>query len=281
MGNRFLHLIPLVLFTVMSIVAAGLMTGLSWMLLTGTYWPGYNYYLLLLVILVGIGMVISLFHLGRKERFMRAIVGVRHSWLSREVIFASVFAISTGAIFIFMNTGQAAILIDLAVAAAVISALIMTWIIGMVYDLSGRFTWAGFPYSMAPFMSTLLLGSYWIILFDKHPKIWLELLFLIIWLFDFLMALLRTMTFRRLMDNKYRFEFPHLIMFTRVGYIARLILTFCLIAANLLLFKRTVLFMIIANIILDRLCFYAGAVGVSPRSEIAFQKAERMKEALM
>ena len=246
----------------------------------GTYLPGYHHYLLLTVVLAGMGVAISLFHLGRKEKFLRAIVGVRHSWLSREVIVASAFAISAGAVFIFVNTGQAAILIDLAAAAAVISALIMTWTIGMVYNLSGRFTWEGFPYLMAPFMSALLL-SYWIILFNTMPKIWLKLLFLIIWLFDFLMALLRTKTFRRLLDNKYRFEFPHLILFTRVGYMARLILTFCLIAGVLLSLKRIVLFIIIANIILDRLCFYAGTVGVSPRSEIAFQKAERMKEALM
>lgn len=281
MENRFLQLVPLVLFTGMATVAAGLMMGMSSLLLVGIYWSGVERYLLLTAALSGVGIIISLFHLGRKERLLRAILGIRHSWLSREVIFAGLFTIFTVGVFILVNTGQGANLIDLAAAAAVIAAVIMAWTIGMVYNLSGRFTWAGLPYSVAPLVTALLLGTYGIIFFNTKPNSRLELLFFMLWLLDFIMALSRAVTFRKLMKNKYRFEFPHLIFFTQAGHMTRLILSSCLIIAILFLFRRTVLFIIIGNIILDRLCFYAGTVGVSPRSEIAFQKAERMKEAVV
>jgi hypothetical protein len=60
----------------------------------------------------------------------------------------------------------------------------------------------------------------------------------------------------------------------------RLILSLVLIPVFLFTFSRTILFIIMVSILLDRLCFYAGTVGVSPKSEIAFQKAERMKQAV-
>jgi DMSO reductase anchor subunit len=178
-----------------------------------------------------------------------------------------------------LNTGQEGNIIYLCVAAGAISAIIMTWTIGMVYHLPGRFTWEEFPYSAAPLVTSFFLGSYWIIFFSEAGT-WFELIFFILWLLDFLMALARAVTFRRLMKNQYRFEFPHLIPLTRTGHMTRLILSLVLIPVFLFTFSRTILFIIMVSILLDRLCFYAGTVGVSPKSEIAFQKAERMKQAV-
>ncbi|HLP58433.1 MAG TPA: DmsC/YnfH family molybdoenzyme membrane anchor subunit [Candidatus Deferrimicrobium sp.] len=279
MENRFLQLVPLVLFTAMAIIAAGLMIGVGWMLLANIYLTGMDRYLLLITALTGMGIIISLFHLGRKERLLRAILGIRHSWLSKEVLFAGFFTVTTGGVFILMNTGQGSNLIDLTIAAALISAMIMTWTIGMVYNLSGRFTWEGLPYAAAPLVTAFLLGSYWIIFFTK-PNAWFESIFFIWWLLDYMMALSRAVTFRKLMMSKHRFEFPHLIFLTRVGHMARLILSFFLMMAILFLSRGIVLFFIIGSIILDRLCFYTGTVGISPKAEIAFHKAERMKEAV-
>ncbi|MDQ1353621.1 MAG: hypothetical protein QG657_3927 [Acidobacteriota bacterium] len=277
MENRFLHLAPLVTFTVMAIVAAGMMVGIAGMQSGGIIWPGIGRDFLLTLALVGGGIVISFLHLGRRERFLLAAAGIKHSWLSREVITAGIFFVLTGCGTIFMKIGQA-VLSDLAVTAAFIAALYMTWTIGMVYNIPGRFTWEGFPNTAAPLATALLLGSFRLTLFSRMSLF--DWMFFIMWLVDFLMGLSRAQAFRSQMENKYAFVFPRLLLPTRVGHMARLVLSFSMMTSAIFSWKSPILFMIIGNIILDRLCFYAGAVEVSPKSEIASQKAERMKEAI-
>jgi DMSO reductase anchor subunit len=276
MENRFLHLVPLVVFTVMAIAAAGMMVGIAGMQSGGIIWPGIGRDFLITLVLAGVGIVVSFLHLGRRERFILAAAGVKHSWLSREVITAGIFFVSTGSGTIFMKIGQA-VLSDLAVTAAFIAALYMTWTIGMVYNIPGRFTWEGFPNTAAPVVNALLLGSFRLILFSRRSLF--EWMFFIMWLVDFLMALSRAQAFRSRMENKHTFVFPQYLFLTRVGHMSRLVLTFSMMTSAIFSWKGPMLFMIIGNIILDRLCFYAGAMEVSPKSEIASQKAERMKEA--
>lgn len=278
MENRFLHLVPLVSFTVMAITAAGLMIGIAGMLPVGIIWRGIDWDFLLTLALAGIGIAISFLHLGRRERFLRATAGIKHSWLSREVSTAGIFFVSTACGYIFMKIGQAA-LSDVAVAAAVIAAVYMTWTIGMVYNIPGRFTWEGFPNTAAPLVTALLLGSYRLTLFSRRSLF--EWLFFLMWIVDFLIALTRAQAFRSRMENKYTFVFPHLLFPTRIGHMARLVLSFSMMTSAIFSWKSPILFLIIGNIILDRLCFYAGAVEVSPKSEMASRKAERMKDAVM
>ncbi len=278
MENRFLQLVPLVFFTVMAIAAAGLMIGIAGMLPAGIVWRGIGRDFLLTLALAGIGIAISFLHLGRRERFLRATAGIKHSWLSREVIAAGVFFISTGCGYIFMKIGHAA-LSDLAVTATVIAAVYMTWTIGMVYNIPGRFTWEGFPNTAAPLVTALLLGSYRLILFSRKPLF--EWLFFLLWLVDFLLALSRAQVFRSRMENKYTFVFPYLLFPTRVGHMVRLVSSFSMMTSAIFSWSSPILFLIVGNIILDRLCFYAGVVEVSPKSEMASRKAERMKEAVM
>lgn len=47
------------------------------------------------------GMGLSLFHLGKKFRAYRAIINQRHSWLSREILFYSLFIGSSGIYFFY------------------------------------------------------------------------------------------------------------------------------------------------------------------------------------
>jgi len=278
MENRFLQLVPLVFFTVMAIAAAGLMIGIAGMLPAGIIWPGIGRDYLLTLALAGMGIVISFLHLGKRERFLRAAVGIKHSWLSREVIAAGFFFVSTGCGYIFMKIGQA-VLSDLAVTAAFIAAVYMTWTIGMVYNIPGRFTWEGFPNTAAPLVIALLLGSHRLIIISGSRKSLFEWLFFLMWLVDFLLALSRAKVFRSRMENKYTFMFPHLLFPTRAGHMARLVLSFAMMTMAIFSWSSPILFMIIGNIILDRLCFYVGAVELSPKSEMASRKAERMKEA--
>lgn len=277
MENRFLHLVPLVVFTVLAITAAGMMVGIAGMLPAGVIWPGIGLDFLITLCLVGVGIAVSFLHLGRREKFLLAAAGLKHSWLSREVITAGIFFLSTGCGTIFMKVGLA-VLSDLAVTSAFIAALYMTWTIGMVYNISGRFTWEGFPNTAAPVVTALLLGCFRLTLFSRRPLF--EWMFFLMWLVDFLMALPRAQAFRSQMNEKYKFVFPQLLFLTRVGHMARLVLSFSVMILVIFSWKSPILYMIICNIILDRLCFYAEAMEISPKSETASLKAERMKEAI-
>jgi DMSO reductase anchor subunit len=277
MENRFLHLVPLVIFTVLAIVAVGMMVGIAGMQPGGIIWPEIGRDFLITLVLMGVGIGISFLHLGRREKFLLAAAGVKHSWLSREVFSAGIFCVSTGSGYILMKIGWS-VLSDLAVMAAFIAALYLTWTIGMVYNIPGRFTWEGFPNTAAPVVTALLLGCFRLTLFSRRSLF--EWLFFLMWLVDFLMALSRAQAFRSQMEDKYKFVFPRMLFPTRVGHMARLVSSFSLMIMAIFSWKSPILFMIIGNIILDRLCFYAGATEVSPKSEIASQKAERMKEAM-
>jgi DMSO reductase anchor subunit len=54
---------------------------------------GFDLYLVLCVGLGWLGLAASVLHLGRPLRAYRAVIGVRHSWLSREVLTFGLFAV--------------------------------------------------------------------------------------------------------------------------------------------------------------------------------------------
>ncbi|MCP5105561.1 MAG: dimethyl sulfoxide reductase anchor subunit, partial [bacterium] len=155
MENRFYHLVPLVLFTVLAIVGSGLMIGAGLLFFMGF---DVGTYLLWVFILIGTGVMISFFHLGRKGRFLRAVVGVGHSWLSREVIVAGIFAVFAGGGYFLVSSGKGAGLLFLVIGIGVVSAVFLVLTIGMVYNLVTRLSWSGFFNWFAPFSAALLLG---------------------------------------------------------------------------------------------------------------------------
>jgi DMSO reductase anchor subunit len=277
-GNRFLHQVPLLLFTTTAVTAAGLMSGLFVLLVFGKTGLQIRTSLLWTAVLVTAGMLVSLFHLGRKGRFLRAVTGIGHSWLSREVIVAGVFAVSTGCSYLFMENRSMTGLFNLYIYAAVLSALILTITIGMVYNLAGRRSWTGISNWAAPPVTALLLGACCMMLWEESRLH--SLIFLSLWLADFTLAVSRTLTFSRLIRNTHRFTFPRFIPFTRFVYISRLFLSVLVMIAALFFLRFLLLPMLIAIVFLDRLAFYAGMTEISPRSEIAELKAERMQEAV-
>lgn len=89
--------------------------------------------LVVALVLALVGLTASILHLGRPERAWRALGGIRHSWLSREVAALGLFAaLATGAVV----TGWHA----LAVAAAV-GGLVGVASSGMLYVVTRRPSW--------------------------------------------------------------------------------------------------------------------------------------------
>ncbi|MDQ6726004.1 MAG: dimethyl sulfoxide reductase anchor subunit [Actinomycetota bacterium] len=89
--------------------------------------------LVVALLLALVGLTASVLHLGRPERAWRALSGIRHSWLSREVAALGLFAVlATGAVV----TGSH----GLAVAAAV-GGLVGVTSSGMLYVVTRRPSW--------------------------------------------------------------------------------------------------------------------------------------------
>jgi DMSO reductase anchor subunit len=266
MKTTFLPMLPLVIFTALEIAAVGLAI------------PVIEEYLLYAAVASGVGIAISLLHLGQKRRFLRAIAGIGHSWLSREVLAAAIFTGSAGAAYISARAGWPEFFTDLAAAAAVLSAVVLALTIGMVYNLPFRLTWAGISNCAAPLLTALVLGSY--ILHLKSADRRFFWLFLILWCVDVMFSAWRLRTLHGLKKNKHRFVFMHLAGLTGAGHAARLVLSVIAMVSAWVLPGLAVV-VIIAVIAVDRFIFYTGMVGISPESQIAHLKSERMKEAAL
>jgi DMSO reductase iron-sulfur subunit len=84
-GKADMHELPLVAFTLLMQIAVGLAV---FSLVTS---PIPRQVWLAIGILWGIGGIISFMHLGRKRNAWRAVIHLRKSWLSREILMAGLF----------------------------------------------------------------------------------------------------------------------------------------------------------------------------------------------
>lgn len=269
MDRHFKHMIPLVVFTMLAIVSAGLALGSA--ALAGS--PG-----LMGAAAVGTlaGIAMSMLHLGRKQRFFRAGLGLFHSWLSREVIVAGGFAgvslfTATGG-YNYIIGGGLGLWVFLAAGLGVL--LVLT--LGMVYYLEARPSWFVRLQALTPLVSAVLLGT---ALVGRRDRLYAVILYTV-WTIDFAAALARGRRFFELRPYKSRFVFPRLIRGTYAGHGLRLLLS-----PLFLVFLMTGRFafglgVLGAQVMLDRLLFYMGMEELSPRARMAEEKSKRMAQAI-
>lgn len=108
---------PLLLFTLISAGMVGVFA--SGILSTASIWHQ--------LIFAGSGMlaaILSMFHLGQKKRAWRSMLNLKHSWLSREVLFFGLFF--TGVICDFW-------LIDLAEFPLIVTGILLLFSMDMLY----------------------------------------------------------------------------------------------------------------------------------------------------
>lgn len=99
-------------------------------------------------------LIMSLFHLGRKERFYRAIFNFRTSWLSREILF---FILFLGVLVFIIVTG---IHLFWLVGIALILGLGTTYSIDMVYHLKTRMVGSSWHSSQTLFTAMLFTAIF-------------------------------------------------------------------------------------------------------------------------
>jgi len=117
------------------------------------------------LVLGWIALAASLFHLGRPQYAYRAFIGLRHSWLSREIVafgafakIATLFAVATwmwpaGRIpLLGLGTQSLGTLASLVGIGAIFCS-------AMIYVVTGRDAWGLFPTLSRFFLTALLLGT--------------------------------------------------------------------------------------------------------------------------
>jgi Fe-S-cluster-containing dehydrogenase component/DMSO reductase anchor subunit len=120
--NRLKEEIPLLVFTVLFIIvtAAKIYNTFSDNIITDSFNDMH------LFCTGAIAMLISFLHLGKKDRSYRAILNLKHSWLSREILLSGLF---NGALFItYFTDNLVANIIAITIGVALIISIDMVYL---------------------------------------------------------------------------------------------------------------------------------------------------------
>lgn len=282
MDKSFKDMIPLLLFTIGAGLASALMIGLVISRLTGKEIVSMEKYFLWGFITITVGILISLFHLGKKRIFYHSILGMTHSWLSVEVIAASLLG---GVYFVGYGSLKFDIIrIDPTVILMIggILSLVLSLTIGLVYDLESRGSWEGWPNTLSALSTPLLLGILLATVWNKDISS--GLFFYLIWGVDSVLASARFLRFLKISKERGGFVFGHLQAIPKVAIIIRLLLSLFILREFLYDTSGKgglgLIIMGIILIILDRVILYTSVTEQSAGYEMTRLKNERMKEAL-
>ncbi len=115
---------PLALFTLLVPLIIGIFAGVNT--------PHYLFMKELFLFFLFISLLVSLIHLGKRQRFYRAILNFKHSWLSREILFFLLFLCSSSFVVISGFTSLILIL------PTIMIGFLTTFSIDRVYHLQSR-----------------------------------------------------------------------------------------------------------------------------------------------
>jgi len=160
------HELPLVTFTILAQMSVGAFVVLGLIQLLGRKRFGTERIdklsdpaLYAIGPLMVLGLIASMFHLGNPMNAMNSILGVGHSWLSREIFFGATFAVM-GAVFAFAQWKRLATA-GVRQAFAVVTGLVGIGLVlsmSMVYMLPTVPAWDSIATPISFFTTTLILG---------------------------------------------------------------------------------------------------------------------------
>jgi anaerobic dimethyl sulfoxide reductase subunit C (anchor subunit) len=116
--------------------------------------------LVAIIVVLGLGLLASLFHLGSPLSAPRAVTNLATSWLSREILFGVIFAV-LGFLYTLMQLfkwGSAGLRTILAWITALVG-LVLVYSMSMVYMLPTQPAWNSVATPISFFTTTLLLGG--------------------------------------------------------------------------------------------------------------------------
>lgn len=161
------HELPLVTFTILAQMSVGAFVVLGLVQLLGRKRWGTETIdklsdpaLYAIGPLMVLGLIASMLHLGTPAHALNSILGIGHSWLSREIFFGAGFAVM-GAVFAFAQWKKLATA-GLRQAFALLTGLMglgLVFSMSMVYMLPTVPAWNSIATPIRFFTTTLLLGS--------------------------------------------------------------------------------------------------------------------------
>jgi len=115
--------------------------------------------LLVIGVLLVLGLIVSLFHLGDPFNAFRAVSNIGSSWLSREILFGVLFAVLGGlfALMQWRKIGSFTVRTIIAIVAGLVG-LGLIWSMSHVYMLPTQPSWDTAATPITFFTTTLLLG---------------------------------------------------------------------------------------------------------------------------
>ena len=152
----FTLLMQLSVGTVLVVAAVPLLAG------RGAHPPGraFDLSLLLAAVAAGLALVVSLFHLGRPEQAWLALINLRGSWLSREIVASVLFAAAAGA-FVWQRRGGGDA--GTAVVAAALMGIVVVYTMARLYMVPAQPAWDRVLTPLTFFVSALLLGTVFVL----------------------------------------------------------------------------------------------------------------------
>lgn len=272
MDKKFSDLIPLVIFTSFMTVATGLICGVTLMQIIEPemIFSFKNIHIISSISIVGFSA--SFLHLTKKLRAVRAIFGLKTSWLSREIFFGSLFLGVLSIIYLnaFLSFNLS---LNLLFPIASILALITVFCVGMVYNLRSQISWAGSLNLYSPFISAILLGTTYYQ--SQMDSSYLPVIILLATDFYFF-----TKRYKLLLSKKNQkiFHFPYLIIASIVYLQIRGIITILLLPL-LFILEFVPFYLVGVLIVIDRITFYSSAIQINPNCGIAQVRNRILQQA--
>ncbi|MCH6267642.1 dimethyl sulfoxide reductase anchor subunit family protein [Neobacillus citreus] len=160
-----MHELPLVIFTVLSQLAVGGIVTLWWMDWKNTIqWKTGLLISLSLVVIGGVAVLVSMFHLGHPFAAYRAILNIKVSWLSREVTFYGAF-VGLSLLYTWFWFKDVSTWRGISGAIAAILGGIAIFSSAKIYMIPVIPAWNGMTTMMMFFLTSILLGPLFVGLF--------------------------------------------------------------------------------------------------------------------
>lgn len=141
-----MHELPLLIFTLLVQGSVGMTIFLTLSARAGSRVPEVKPQLLpgmlIACVAVGLGLVVSTLHLGYPLNAFNALRHVASSWLSREIVFASLYLAALGLCTLVMLVRKQ--LIPLLLPVATVLGLIDVWCMSAIYAHTSVITWSHF-----------------------------------------------------------------------------------------------------------------------------------------
>ncbi|MDK3076297.1 dimethyl sulfoxide reductase anchor subunit family protein [Enterobacter hormaechei] len=104
--------LPLVIFTVLSQMSVGMTLLLTWRTLRDEV-EGNRLYWLITGLILGVASIAAILHLAHPDRAYNALINLKHAWLSREILGATLYGATIGLAFLTKGNKGAALLASL------------------------------------------------------------------------------------------------------------------------------------------------------------------------